>query len=174
MAHLIPENWRHAATHLRHELHDAIDRWWHRHHRDSQSGSEVQVHRPVSQLLDGREGYDFASLLDRVSPPINIEETDDDIIVVAELPGLEKDDFTVDMSNGQLRIRGEKKQSTETKEGGYYYAETRYGAFARTMPLPCEVDVDHAKAIYKQGVLRITLPKTPAAKSSPIHVQIQG
>ncbi|WP_089938780.1 Hsp20/alpha crystallin family protein [Candidatus Entotheonella palauensis] len=174
MAHLIPENWRHAAANLRHDIHDAIDRWWHRHRHTAENGSNVPVRRAQAQLVEDGEGFGFSPFFTTMGPPINVEETDDDVIVTAELPGLEKDDFTVDMSGRQLRIRGEKKQSSETKERGYYYAESRYGAFARTMPLPCEVDADHANATYKHGVLRITLPKTPGTKSNRINVKVQG
>jgi HSP20 family protein len=105
---------------------------------------------------------------------MDIEETDTEIIVTAELPGLDKDDFTVDISGNRLRIRGEKKRSSEKQEHGYYYAERSYGAFARTVPLPCDIDADRATATSKNGTLRITLPKTEQAKANRIKVQVQG
>lgn len=174
MAPFIPESWRHAAANLRHDIHDAIDRWWDHHRHTSEQSLDVPVQRSASQLVTGGEGPICSPFPNALTPPVNIEDTDDDVIVTAELPGLEKGDFTVEMSDGRLRIRGEKKQSSETKERDYYYAESRYGAFVRTVPLPCEVDADRANATYKQGVLRISLPKTPRAKSSQVKVQIQG
>jgi HSP20 family protein len=79
-------------------------------------------------------------------PVVDLEETDDNIIVTAELPGLDKDDFTVEISGERLSIRGEKKQETEEQGREYYYAERRYGAFARVVALPCEIDADKVEA----------------------------
>ncbi|RMD61580.1 Hsp20/alpha crystallin family protein, partial [Candidatus Parcubacteria bacterium] len=73
-----------------------------------------------------------------------------------------------------LTLRGEKKRATETTGRDYYYAERSYGAFVRTIPLPCDVNVDKAVAKYKNGVLRVTLPKTEEAKAKRIRVKIRS
>jgi hypothetical protein len=78
------------------------------------------------------------------------------------------------LSGERLIIRGEQKQSSERHGRDYYYAERSYGAFMRILPLPCEVDAEHAQARYKNGVLRVTLPKTAQAKSKRVKVQVRG
>ncbi len=172
MARFIPERWRQGLTHLRHDLHATIDRWWHHHGHGAADGTDTPVRRATPELVEDNGWPKFPSFLSPQLPSIDVEETDDNVVVTAELPGLEKEDFTVDISSERwLRIRGEKKQSSEKKMQGAYYAECRYGAFSRTVPLPCEIDADHTKATYKHGALRITLPKTDRAKSRLINIQ---
>lgn len=173
MAHFIPESWRHSLAHLRANIHDTIDRWWH-HNHTPENGSTLSVRRVKPEIVEDHTSWlSSPSLFSAHLPRIDVEQTDDDVFVTAELPGLEKDDFTVDLSGERLlRIRGEKKQSSEKKSDGMYYAECSYGAFARTVPLPCEIDAEHASATYKQGTLRITLPKTERAKASRVKVQV--
>lgn len=172
MTHIMPERWRQGLAQLRHDLHEAIDRWWHRHGHAVHHTS-VPVRRSPSEHVEP-SGWplQFPSVFSPQLPSIDIEETDDDVVVTAELPGLEKENFTVEISGDRwLRIRGEKKQASEKKMQDAYYAECRYGAFSRTVPLPCEVDADHAKATYKDGALQITVPKTDRAKARPIKIQ---
>jgi HSP20 family protein len=104
---------------------------------------------------------------------IDLEETEDEVIVQAELPGLNKDDFTVEVSGNRLVLRGEKRHETEEQRQGYYYAEHSYGTFARVIALPCEVDAGKAVATYRNGLLRITLPKTAQAKAKRLSVHVQ-
>lgn len=75
------------------------------------------------------------------------------------------DDIQLDFQNGSLLLRGEKKQSNESKEEGYYRTERSYGFFQRSVPLPAEVDVDKAEATFKNGVLDVRLPKTEPKQS---------
>ncbi len=153
MTQLVPASWRRSLKHLRDDIHDTIDRWWHRHGHMANNDSSVPVQTVTPQLVEGDVWpFKFPSVLSTQLPLIDIEETDDDVRITAELPGLEKKDFTVDISGERLlRIRGEKKQSSEKKTQGATYTECRYGAFARTVPLPCDVDAEHAKATYKHG-----------------------
>jgi HSP20 family protein len=104
---------------------------------------------------------------------IDQEETDNEVIVQAELPGLEKDDFTIEVTGNRLVLRGEKRHETKEQRHGYSYAERSYGAFARVIALPCEVNAGKATATYKNGLLRITLPKTAQAKANRITVQVR-
>ena len=173
MAQLIPESWRQGLAHLRDDIHDAIDRWWHHRHHEMEPGTAVPVRRVTPERVeDNAWPLSSPSFLGPHLPLVDVEETEDDVLVTAELPGLEKDDFTVDISGARLRIRGEKKQSSERKTRGAYYAECSYGAFSRAILLPCEIDADHAKAAYEHGTLRMTLPKTDRAKASRIKVQV--
>jgi len=174
MANLIPDSWRRSLVHLRDDIHDAVDRWWHQRHATDERGDSLPVRRAPADLVEDDPFFRLPSPFIPQHPVMDIEETDTELIVTAELPGLDKDDFTVDISGNRLRIRGEKKRSSEKQEHGYYYAERSYGAFARTVPLPCDIDADRATAISKNGTLRITLPKAEQAKANRIKVQVQG
>ena len=99
------------------------------------------------------------------APQVDVTETDKDVKVCAEIPGVEAKDIDVSVEDGTLRIRGEKKYEREENEKGQYRMERCYGSFERAIPLPVEVDEAKAKAEFKNGVLRLTLPKRPGAQS---------
>ena len=99
------------------------------------------------------------------APQVDVTETDKDVKVCAEIPGVEAKDIDVSVEDGMLRIRGEKKYEREENEKGQYRMERSYGSFERAIPLPVEVDEAKAKAEFKNGVLRLTLPKRPGAQS---------
>lgn len=106
-------------------------------------------------------------------PVLDVFEEKDDVIVQAELPGLTKEEIQVSVTDSTLTLRGEKKRKADVKEEDYYYHERAYGAFARTIELPAEVKADQVKALFKDGVLEIRLPKTEAAKKKSIQVKIE-
>ncbi|HXV84621.1 MAG TPA: Hsp20/alpha crystallin family protein [Candidatus Binatia bacterium] len=93
-------------------------------------------------------------------------------MVKAELPGMEKDNIEVNLSDNRLPIKGEKKQEQEVKKEGYYRAERSYGSFVRTLELPKEVQADKVKAAFKNGILEIRLPKTEEAKKKETKVKV--
>jgi HSP20 family protein len=103
-------------------------------------------------------------------PTVDIYETDDDIVVTAELPGLEKDQVGVEYKEGVLTLRGERKLEREVKEESYHRMERSYGAFHRSFTLPGSVDEEKISAKIKNGVLEIHLPKKEAAKPKQIKV----
>jgi HSP20 family protein len=129
------------------------------------------------KLLPDRFGREeengLPAVFDWGMPAMDVVEEDDKVRVTAELPGLEKDDFNVEVVGDRLIIRGEKKTDCEKKEGDYYYSECSYGSFSRSVDLPAEVDVDKAEATYKNGRLSLTLPKTEAAKSKRVKVAVE-
>ena len=86
-------------------------------------------------------------------------------VVCAEIPGVDPKDIDVSVEDGTLSIKGEKKYEREENEKGQYRTERSYGAFERTIALPAEVDEGKAKAEFKKGVLKLTLPKRPGAAS---------
>lgn len=106
-------------------------------------------------------------------PIIDVFEEKDDIVVKAELPGLEKDDIEVNLTDHTLTIKGEKKKEEEVKEENYYRAERSYGSFLRTLDLPREVHADKVKAAFKNGILEIRMPKTEAAKTKAVNVTVE-
>ncbi|MEO0070648.1 MAG: Hsp20/alpha crystallin family protein [candidate division WOR-3 bacterium] len=104
------------------------------------------------------------------TPPLDIEETEDAIIVRVELPGMSKEDIKVNLSGDTLTISGERKQEMEKKGKTYYRIERAYGKFQRTVTLPAEVEGDKAKASYKNGVLELNLPKSEKSKAREITI----
>ena len=158
MNRLVPTTLRNSVEELRDRVSAVFDRWLHR--RSEQIPVRVDEHR--------WPGFSLGSVI----PTISVEETDDDIVVTAEVPGLDKQDFKVELDNTRLILRGEKKSSREENHRNYYYSETSYGSFYQAVPLPCEVDIDKARAKCKHGVLRVTMPKTEQAKSRRFRVKV--
>lgn len=107
------------------------------------------------------------------NPRIDMRETDDRIEIEAELPGVSEDALDVQLGENAVLIRGEKRsERKEEKDGGYRILERSYGSFARTLPLPFPVNPDDVKAVFKDGVLRITLPKPAEQQSQARRIQI--
>jgi HSP20 family protein len=107
------------------------------------------------------------------TPRIDIRETDEEVIVTAELPGLEEKDFEVELEEDVLTIKGEKRTEHEEKREGYRHIEIASGTFRRTIPLPSEVDADAVKATFKQGVVTVALPKLAEARRHARSVPIE-
>lgn len=99
------------------------------------------------------------------SPDVNVSETDQEVRVTAELPGMDVKDVDISINHNVLTIRGEKKEESEEKGKNFYRMERSFGSFQRSIPLPAEVvDADKAEATYKNGILTIVLPKLPEAQ----------
>ena len=92
-------------------------------------------------------------------PEVDVAETDKEVTVTADLPGMDEKDVKVELENNRLVLKGEKREEHEDKKGEWRQVETRYGSFQRVMDLPAEVEADKAKAKFKKGRLKITLPK---------------
>lgn len=97
------------------------------------------------------------------SPSIDVKESEKDISVTAELPGMDEKDIDVSLTRDSITIKGEKKEEKEEKRKDYYRMERSFGSFSRTIPLHAEIDMDKVKAEFKKGVLTVTLPKTAKA-----------
>ena len=106
-------------------------------------------------------------------PSVDVSETKNDIVVKAELPSMDPKDLDISLSDGSLVIKGEKKHEKEEKDENYHFVERSYGSFVRTIQLPREVKHDKISASYKNGVLKVTLPKSEEAKTKEIKVQVQ-
>jgi HSP20 family protein len=111
--------------------------------------------------------------LERRVPLVDVFEDKDEIVVKAEIPGMDKDNIEVNLTDHTLTIKGEKKKEEEIKEENYYRAERSYGSFIRTVELPAEVHTDKVKANFKNGVLEVRMPKTEAAKAKEIKVKVE-
>ena len=104
-------------------------------------------------------------------PAVDVSETDDNILVKAELPGMDTKDIDVSVQGDILVIKGEKKEEKETKEENFHRIERRRGTFARSIKIPVPVDADNIKAKYDKGVLTVTLPKKEESKAKQIEVK---
>ncbi|MCL4078399.1 Hsp20/alpha crystallin family protein [Coriobacteriia bacterium Es71-Z0120] len=102
-------------------------------------------------------------------PRIDVKSTGDDMVVYAELPGMSKDDISVEVTDGVLTIKGERKAETEKSEEGWLIRERSYGAFERSLALPEGVEPDKITADYKDGVLEVHIPKAMAALKPKTH-----
>ena len=103
---------------------------------------------------------------------MDVYEDKDNVVVKAELPGMDKNEIEVNLSGSVLTLKGEKKKEQEVEEKDYYRSERSYGAFLRTVDLPKDVQADKIKASFKNGVLEVRLPKTQEAKTKEIKVKI--
>lgn len=99
-----------------------------------------------------------------------LEETDKDVRVRLELPGMEKDDCQITIEGNMLHLSGEKRFEREAHDSTYHLMERAYGAFERSIPLPRNVNVEQAEASFKNGVLTVRLPKQGATSSKSIRV----
>ena len=104
------------------------------------------------------------------APRLDIVETEKHYEVVAELPGVDKNDIYIKVEDGMLVLSGEKKSEHEEKEGEYVYTERRYGKFERSFRLPKEVKADEIKARYENGVLNVNIPKSEKAQPKQISI----
>lgn len=104
-------------------------------------------------------------------PSIDVSETENEIQIKAELPGLDAKDISVNVSGDRLSISGEKKQEEEKREENYFTRERYFGSFQRTMQLPAEVQSDKAEAEFKNGVLNVKIPKSAEKRAKKIEVK---
>ena len=105
------------------------------------------------------------------APPVDIYEDKDRIVVKAEVPGIKKDEMLIEVKDNVLSLTGERKQEEETMRDNYHRIELAYGKFSRSFSLPNSVKADKVKAVYKDGILEITLPKVEEVKAIPIKVE---
>ena len=120
-------------------------------------------------LLPAFEGREDLSL-SRWNPAVDIYEDDDAIVIKAELPGIDKDNITIDVKGRVLTLKGERNSENEVKEENFYRRERVYGKFERAFTLPAGIDPETVKADFKDGVLKIDLPKPEEEKPKQITI----
>lgn len=107
------------------------------------------------------------------SPRVDVYQTDTDVIVKAEVPGISKEDLNVYVDENSIRLSGQTKRGNEYKDENIYRTERYYGSFSRTIPLPVEVKSEQTKAEYKDGILTISVPKVEPTKMKGKRIDIQ-
>lgn len=105
-------------------------------------------------------------------PAIDIAESEREVLIRAELPGLTPDDFQVDVTGNQLLLAGEKREAIESQEADRFYGECHFGRFQRTLPLPEGIDTDRAEADFTNGVLTLRIPKLKSVQARKIKVKV--
>jgi HSP20 family protein len=141
--------------------------WWQR-----------EWQRDINALDEFFRGFDLAPFGEgaagQFTPRVDVTESNQEIRVTAELPGLDEKDIDVSLTRDVLTIRGEKKSEKEDKGENYYRMERSYGSFQRAIPLPAEVvDSDNVDANYRNGVLTISLPKRPEARQQTKRITVK-
>lgn len=106
------------------------------------------------------------------SPALDMYDNKNEIVVKAEVPGVDKKNINISISDNMLTIKGEMKKEEETKEEDYYYSERTYGSFMRVLNLPAKVNDKKIKASFKDGILEIHMPKAAESKPKDIKVEV--
>ena len=117
---------------------------------------------------------EFGRWGDGLTPKVDVKEEDKEIIVSAELPGMDQKDIDVTVTNDSVRISGQKRHEKEEDEKGFYRHETFCGSFDRVIDLPAEVEEDKAEAEFSKGVLTIRLPKSEEAQAKRKKIKIKS
>ena len=111
------------------------------------------------------EGRDFV-------PSAEMDETDTEVHLKLELPGLDAKDLNIEVTENSVSIRGERKSESKTEEEGRFHSEFHYGKFERVIPMPTAILTDNVKAEYKDGILRMTLPKTEEEQRKVVKIEV--
>jgi HSP20 family protein len=131
-----------------------------------------EMNRMFDEFFRGGNGETSGTGLSSWTPAVDIHETDDGFVIKAELPGVSKDDISIDVHQNTLTLRGQRTHESAVKNERYHRVERAYGTFQRSFVLPAMVDHDKVQATYKDGVLELHLPKSEAAK--PKRISING
>ena len=137
------------------------------------------LRRDVNRIFDDfwrRFDQPFTAFgrFDGAGPRTDITETEHALEVSVELPGIDQKEIDIALNDNALTIKGEKKSEQQQSKKGYYLSERSYGSFYRSIPLPSGIDPDKANAEFKNGVLTITLPKTPEALSRVKKIEVKA
>lgn len=133
----------------------------------------TDIQTQMSRLFDNFVGQPASSaMVERVwAPAADVYETKDEVVVTAELPGLNEKDIHLSLTDDVLTIKGERQWTGEGREGGHFHRERWFGKFERSFPLPMPVATDQVKATYRDGVLTVKLPKAEENKAKEIKIE---
>jgi HSP20 family protein len=138
---------------------------------------DQQVERLFEDFFNRRWLRPFASFgsgdpqIEARVPRVDVVDRDDDLLLRAEMPGMSKDDIDVSVSDNSVTVKGSVRKESEESEGDYHRREIVSSYVSRTVPLPCSVDGDKAKARLKDGMLEVTLPKVASSKRKRLDVE---
>jgi HSP20 family protein len=131
-----------------------------------------EIQQRLNRLFLDRSGKTGETSFADFMPPVDIEETEAEFLVKADLPDVKKEEIKIHVQDGVLTIEGERRHEKEEKGRRFHKIEREYGRFVRRFALPTEVDGEKVRAEFKDGVLNVALPKAPAAKPKMIDVKV--
>ena len=144
-----------------------------------------QIRQEIDRVFDSAfSGFGFPSIgfgreltpaaqTDWLKPTLDVGASDKEYTISVELPGVDEKDVQLELINDTLKIKGDKKQQKEEKEKNYYRMERSYGSFQRVLSLPEDADQDNIKAVYKNGIMNITIPRKAAPKTEVKQIEIK-
>ena len=145
--------------------------------QSSPDNAMIEFKKEVDDLFSkffGSEGWLPTSYFSRgFNPALDISETDEDIVVKVELPGVDPKGIEVNLAGTTLTVKGEKKEEREENTESMHRIERSYGSFLRSITLPCEVNEEKTEATFKDGVLNLKLPKNEPSKKNSIKIDVK-
>jgi HSP20 family protein len=133
---------------------------------------QSDMNRLFDSFFGRREGAAGYGASRRWIPPMDLVETDDSLVLRADLPGLDQDDIEIEVKDGVLTVSGERKAQHETQREGYHRVERSFGRFSRALELPKGIDPQTVTASFDKGVLEVRMPKPEERK--PTRIEIKG
>jgi HSP20 family protein len=129
-----------------------------------------EMNRLFNEFFRGGNGEEAGWGVPTWTPPVDIYETDDELVLQAELPGVSKEDVSIELQQNTLTLRGQRKHAAEVPAERYHRVERAYGTFQRSFVLPMMVEQDKVQATYHDGLLELYLPKSAMAKAKRIAI----
>lgn len=129
------------------------------------------LRREFDRFFDETEGMVRPSRAGGWMPAVDIRETNDELVVEAELPGVRKEHIDVRIEDNTLFLRGERREEKEERHGEFYRMERSFGSFQRAFTLPAAIDAQKVRAVFKNGILTLHLPKSEQAKARQITIK---
>jgi len=144
-----------------------------------------QIHQEIDRMFDnfyrgvGRPSFDFEGPFSRMAegilkPTLDVSAGEKEYAITVEVPGVDEKDIQIELVNDTLNIRGEKKQEKEEKEKDYYRMERSYGSFHRVLSLPEDADQEKINAVFKNGVMKISIPRKALPKTETKKIEIKA
>ncbi|MEM3405901.1 MAG: Hsp20/alpha crystallin family protein [Candidatus Pacearchaeota archaeon] len=131
-----------------------------------------EIDKNFNQFFNNRLDLELEEEMSGMKKPLSeMEETEKDLILRFEIPGVDKKDIHLNITKNKVEIRAEKKKEEKIEKKGFFKSERIYNGFYRTMILPCEVIPEKAKAKYKDGILEVIVPKTKDDKKTKIEIE---
>ena len=148
-------------------------------------GSLVHLHREIDRLFDNAfPGFGLSPFTSDISgplaaagmlkPQVDIGATDQEYTVTVEVPGVDDKDVRIEVADGTMTIRGEKKHEKEERDKNYYRMERSYGSFQRMLSLPDDADRDNIKARFRKGILTVTIPRKRVSRTDVKQIEIKS